>query len=84
MLRARPGQTCISGPNPRNEGRRIQYSVPALAGISAFVGLLILHGVAGEGRIPSRPEMLTTLVDPFVGVDAGGNTVPGPQLPLAF
>lgn len=49
-----------------------------------FVGLLLLAGVVSIARIPSRPESLSALVDHFVGVEAGGNTVPGPQLPFGF
>lgn len=48
----------------------------------AFAGLFILHGVAGSRNPGSGP--LTSFADPFVGVDGGGNTVPGPQLPFGF
>jgi predicted alpha-1,2-mannosidase len=36
------------------------------------------------GQTNPRPEPLTSFVDPFVGVDRDGNTVPGAAVPFGF
>ena len=40
--------------------------------------------VAPQAAVPATHERAIVLADPFFGVDAGGNTVPGAAVPFGF
>jgi putative alpha-1,2-mannosidase len=48
-------------------------------------GLMCLAGVLGMGLVPplAMAQERVKLVDPLLGVDGGGNTVPGAGVPSA-
>jgi predicted alpha-1,2-mannosidase len=51
--------------------------------VAASVGLLLLAGGCCEAAAASDDDVCS-YIDPFIGVDGGGNVVPGPCLPFGM
>ena len=79
MRSSSTGRVPVPGDVETRGGGRRRATLSA----AALVGALLFHQIPAPARTRAA-EPLSSLVDPFVGADAGGNTTPGAAVPFGF